>query len=79
VTTIRKIAGALAIVAVGFGVPVLATLLAGKVGLPHRVVGWLTLLLMCVLAYLFRERLRNLLFGRDKLPPARPRRSSKRF
>jgi hypothetical protein len=79
VTTIRKIAGALAIVPLGFGVPVIATLVAGKIGLPHRVVGWLTLLLMCVLAYFFRERLKRLLFGRDELPPARPRRSHKRF
>jgi hypothetical protein len=57
----------------------MATLLAGAIGLPHRVVGWLTLLLMCVMAYFFREKLRRLLFGRDKLPPARPRRSHKRF
>lgn len=69
----------MAIVAMAFGVPVMATLLAGKIGLPHVVVGWLTLLLMCALAYFFRERLARLLFGRSKLPSGRPRRSHKRL
>jgi hypothetical protein len=76
--TLRSIAGALAIVAVSFGVPVLATLLAGEIGLPPRVVGWVTLLLMFVLAYLLRARIGRMLFGSRKLP-TRLRRSHRGF
>jgi hypothetical protein len=68
VQEVRSIAGALTIIAVVFGVPVIATLLAGEIGFSHRVVGWLTLLLMCVLAYLIRLTLGRLLFGSRKLP-----------
>jgi H+/Cl- antiporter ClcA len=76
VVTIRSIGGALTIVSACFGVPVLATLLASEVGLPHRIVGWLTLLLMCVLAYIVRQTLGRLLFGSKKLTGIR-RRSQK--
>jgi hypothetical protein len=76
---LRKIAVTLALLLLFFGVPVLATLLAGKVGLPHRVVGWLTLVLMAALAYRARKSLGHLLTGRRSLPPTRPRRSHKRL
>jgi hypothetical protein len=78
VRKLRSIAGALTIIACVFAIPVLATLIAGEVGLPHRLVGWLTLLLMGVLAYFCRPTLGRLLFGSRELPQARPRRSHKR-
>jgi hypothetical protein len=76
---LRPIATALVIVAMIFGVPVLATLLAGQIGLPPRWVGWITLGLMFVLAYRARPAIGRLLLGEPKLPPTRPRRSHKRF
>jgi H+/Cl- antiporter ClcA len=73
VQTIRSVGGALTIVAACFGVPVFATLLASEIGLPHQIVGWLTLLLMCVLAYFVRPTLDRLLFGSRKLTGIRRR------
>jgi hypothetical protein len=76
---LRSIAGALTVVAVVFSVPVFATLLAGQIGLPQRVVGWITLLLMCVLAYFLRPMLKRLLLRKPEITQAEPRRSHNSF
>lgn len=76
--TYRSILSALGIVAVIFGVPVAATLLAGQYGLSFRVVGWLTLLSMIVLTYQSRSLIGRLLVGERKLAPAVARRSARR-
>lgn len=49
---LRQIMGTLILVAAVFGIPVGATLLAGMIGLPFRIVGWLTLCLTLVLTLL---------------------------
>ena len=77
VQTLRSILGALGIVAVIFGVPVLATLMAGKIGYSHLMIGWFTLLAMIVLAFRFRTTL-GLLAGQRKLATVRTRRLRKR-
>jgi hypothetical protein len=76
---LRPIAAALVIVVMICGVPVLATLLAGEIGLPARWVGWITLLLMFVLTYFARAAIARLLVGKRRLPPSRPRGSHKRL
>nr|WP_314442519.1 hypothetical protein [uncultured Sphingomonas sp.] len=73
--TIRSILSALGIVAVIFGVPVLATLAAGQLGLSFRMVGWLTLLAMIVLAFQFRGSIGRMLLGSGKLAPMLARRA----
>jgi len=78
VQTIRSILSALGIVAVIFGVPVMATLLAGQFGLAYRLIGWTTLIAMIVLAFQARFVLSRLLLGDRKLAPALTRRPYKR-
>ena len=78
VQTIRSIFSALGIVAVIFGVPVLATLVAGQFGLAFRLIGWVTLVAMIVLAFQSRLLLARLLLGERKLAPALARRPYKR-
>jgi hypothetical protein len=68
----------LGIVAVIFGVPVLVTLLAGQFGLAYRLIGWVTLLAMMVVAFQSRSLLSRLLLGERKLAPALARRPYKR-
>lgn len=72
--TFRSILSALGIVAVIFGVPVLATLAAGQLGLSFRVIGWFTLLAMIVMAFQFRGSIGRLLLG-NRLAPALARRA----
>jgi hypothetical protein len=76
---LRSITLSLILVVIAFGVPVLATLIAGEAGLPARLVGWLTLVLMGVLAYSIRRFIKILLFGSRGQPAARPRRSHRRL
>lgn len=76
VQTLRSILGALGIVAVIFGVPVLATLMAGKIGYSAPIIGWFTLLAMMVLAFRFRATL-GLLAGERRLAAVRSRRIRK--
>ncbi len=78
VQTIKAILSALGVVAVIFGVPVLATLVAGQFGLAYRVIGWTTLAAMIVLACQSRFLLARLLLGERKLAPALVRRAYKR-
>lgn len=77
VKTLRSILGALGIVAVIFGVPVIATLIAGSSGYSAPLVGWFTLFAMLMLAFRFRATL-GLLAGERKLAALRPRRLRKR-
>ena len=72
--TLRSILCALGIVAVMFGVPVAATLVAGQFGLSFRLVGWLTLLAMIALTFQSRSLLGRLLLGERRLAPAMSRR-----
>lgn len=76
VQTLRSILGALGIVAVIFGVPVLATLTASKIGYSHQVTGWFTLLAMMVLAFRFRAAL-GLSAGKRRFAAVRSRRIRK--
>ena len=78
VQTLRPILSALGIVAVIFGIPVIATLVAGQYGMSVRMIGWTTLLAMIVLAFQARTTLARVLLGERKLAPAMTRRSFKR-
>jgi hypothetical protein len=77
VQTLRNILSALGIVAIIFGVPVAATLLAGQFGLSFRLIGWVTLLAMVVLAFQSRSMIGRVLLGNRKLAPALARRRGK--
>ncbi|WP_426266395.1 hypothetical protein [Sphingomonas sp. LHG3443-2] len=76
--TIKAIVSALGVVAVIFGVPVLATLVAGQFGLAYRLIGWTTLVAMIVLAFQSRFLLARLLLGERKLAAVPARRAYKR-
>jgi Na+/melibiose symporter-like transporter len=78
VQTIKAILSALGVVAVIFGVPVMVTLVAGQFGLAYRLIGWVTLLGMMVVAFQSRSLLARLLLGERKLAPALSRRPYKR-
>ncbi|WP_344710859.1 hypothetical protein [Sphingomonas humi] len=60
----RSILIALSLIAVIFGVSVVATLMAGRFGLSSRLIGWATLMAMIVLTFQFRSAI-----GRFILPP----------
>jgi hypothetical protein len=79
VSELRYVMGLFLLVGIFFGVPAAATLLAAKLGLPHRLVGWATLVFMAALAYFFYGAFRRSLLGNRKPPPARPRRSHRRL
>ena len=76
--TLRPILSALGVVAVIFGIPVMATLVAGQFGISVRLIGWTTLLAMIVLAFQSRFVLSRLLLGERKLAPVMARRTFKR-
>lgn len=67
VQTFRSILSALGIVAVIFAVPVVATLVAGQFGLSFRLIGWVTLLAMMLLAFQWRGEIGRLLGAQSKL------------
>ncbi len=77
VQTTRTILAALGIVAVIFGIPIMATLVAGQFGMSVRLIGWTTLVAMMVLAFQSRYLLARVL-GERKLAPAMVRRTFKR-
>ena len=77
VQTTRAILAALGIVAVIFGSPVLATLVAGQFGMSVRLIGWTTLAAMMVLAFQSRFVIARVL-GERKLAPVMARRPFKR-
>lgn len=77
VQTTRAILAALGIVAVIFGIPIVATLVAGQFGMSVRLIGWTTLVAMMVLAFQSRFLLARIL-GERKLAPAMTRRTFKR-
>ena len=78
VQNLRPILSALGIVAVIFGIPVVATLVAGQYGMSVRLIGWTTLLAMIVLTFQSRFVLSRLLLGERKLAPVMARRTFKR-
>lgn len=85
---LRNIVRLLLLLCVLFGTPALAAILAGQIGWNSRLVGWLTLVLVAVLAWLgFRaERkggwlgaglrgFRRVIFPNSELPRKKPGRS----
>lgn len=79
VQTFRSILIALGIAAIIFAVPVAATLVAGQFGLSFRLVGWVTLLAMIVLAFQCRFEIGRVLIGERKLARVAIRRPRKRI